>query len=78
MVQQGCVECFELGGREHIQGEVASAGVGEVLDVVGDGYARFLDRGPGLGVEQFGLHPTLGRLDEGIVVSISDDFPAQS
>ena len=57
MVQLGCVECFELGRGEHIQSGVPPARVMEVLDVVGDSHAEFLDRGPGLGVEQFGLHP---------------------
>ena len=56
MVKLGCVQCFELGRGEPIQRRVPSAGVVEVLDVVGDGDAQFLNRGPGLGVEQFGLH----------------------
>jgi len=45
MVQLGCVECFELGGGDHIQGGVTSARVVEVLDIVGDSLAGFLDRG---------------------------------
>ena len=65
MVQLGCVQCFELGRGEHIQGGVASAGVVEVLDVVGDSHAELFHGAPGAGVEQFGLHPPPERLDEG-------------
>ena len=56
MAQLGCVESFELGGGEHIQGGVPPAVVVEVLDVVGDSYAELFYGAPGAGVEQFGLH----------------------
>jgi len=56
MALQG-IHCFELVG-EHFYGTEALAGVVEVLDVIGDGGAGFLDRGLDLGVGQCGLHPS--------------------
>ena len=77
MVHLGCVQCFELGRREHIQGGVPPAVVVEILDVVGDSHAELFHGAPGAGVEQFGLHPSPERLDEGIVIAISDGSHAQ-
>ena len=78
MVQLGCVDCFELGGGEHIQGGVASAGVVEVLDVVGDSHAELFRGAPLARVEQFGLHSPPERFDEVIVIAITDGSHAQS
>ena len=47
----------------HIQGGLASAGVVEVLDVVGDGHAEFFHGSPRADVEKFGLHPCPERPD---------------
>ena len=77
MVQLGCIECFELGRGEHIQGRVATAGLVAVLDVVGDSYAELFHGAPGAGVEQFGLHPSPERLDEGVVIAVADGSHAQ-
>ena len=64
MVQLGCVECFELRRREHVQFRVPSAGVVEVLNVVSDSHAELFRGAPRAGVEQFGLHTSPERLDE--------------
>ena len=77
MVQLGCVQCFELGGGEHIQSGVPPAVVVEVIDVVGDSHAELFHGAPGAGVEQFGLHTSPERLDECIVIAISDGSHAQ-
>jgi len=78
MVQLGCGECFALGGGEHIQGRVASTGIVEVLDVVGDSHADLFHGAPLERVEKFSLHPSPERLDEGIVIAIPDGSHAQS
>lgn len=54
MVRLGFVHNFKLGRGEHIRGGVASAGLVDVVDVVGHGHAELFDGAPLSGVEQFG------------------------
>lgn len=68
----GGVELLELNRGAPAQGAVASLPVMEDLQVLKDRIGELDASGPSPAVQEFGLHPGPERLDDGVVVGVTD------
>jgi hypothetical protein len=68
----GCMGLLELNRGAPAQGAVASLPVVEDLEVLKDRVGQLDAGSPPLAVQEFGLHPGPERLDDGVVVGVTD------